>query len=251
MTHKIIRYGTVDSTNPIAMALGHLGEEDATIVLAEQQTAGSGRRGRQFFSPLGGLYMSVILRPAIPPARLPLITLAAGVACSLVLEKPARLSVRLKWPNDLYIGERKLGGILTEAAPYSAARREIPFVVVGIGMNVNTRPESFPRELRNHVISLYDVGQSPYDIEALATGVVAQLARIVHALGDDGESVCTAWRQRDFLLGREITWQDPQGRVVQGYGAGLTDDGCYLIRTAAHELLEIVAGDLSFCARQD
>lgn len=244
MTEKIVRYGKVASTNAIAMELGKTGREDGTVVLAEQQTAGSGRRGRKFFSPPGGLYMSVILRPTVAPERLPMITLAAGLACSLALEKPTGLSVRLKWPNDLYVGGRKLGGILTEAAPYSSTLRQIPFVVVGIGVNVNVRQESFPPELRNHVISLYDVRRRQCDIEALATGIVEQLTRTVHALNDNVATILNAWRQRDFLLGREIRWLDPQGRVVHGYGAGLRDDGCYSIRTTDNEQHAVLAGDL-------
>lgn len=244
MPVKIIRYGQVESTNVIAQELGRAGEEAATVILADQQTAGSGRRGRQFFSPPGGLYMSVILRPALAPDRLPLVTLAAGVACALALEKLTGLRIRLKWPNDLYIGEKKLGGILAEAAPYSPSRRDIPFVVVGIGINVNTRPESFPLELRDHLISLYDVRCCSHDIKGLAESIAVQLCRTVDAVGNDMAAVLNSWRQRDFLLGRRIEWRDPQGRVWRGVGAGLMDDGCYRIRTGNNEQHAVLAGDL-------
>lgn len=244
MPIKIIRYGQVGSTNIIAMELGHAGEDGATVILADQQTAGSGRRGRQFFSPPGGLYMSVILRPTLAPVHFPLITLAAGVACALAVEQLAGLPIRLKWPNDLYLGEGKLGGILTEAAPYSPSRRDIPFVVVGIGINVNTRSEFFPRELRKHLISLYDVRRCRSDIETLAKSIAEQLCRTVDAVGNDMEAVLNSWRQRDFLLGRHIEWRDPQGRVWRGVGAGLMDDGCYRISTGNNEQHAVLAGDL-------
>lgn len=244
MPVTIIRYGRVGSTNAIAMELGQQGGDDATVILADQQTAGCGRRGRSFYSPPGGLYMSVILRPSLAPERFPLITLAAGVACSLALEQLTRLQIRLKWPNDLYLHEHKLGGILSEAATYSPSRRAIPFVVVGIGINVNTHPESFPQHLRDHLISLYDVRRCSHDIEALAKSIAEQLCRTVDAVGKDVAAVLASWRQRDLLLGRHIEWRDPHGRVWRGLGAGLMDDGCYRISTGNNEQHAVLAGDL-------
>lgn len=248
MGKKTIRFETVGSTNAIAMEIGERSPEDVTVVLAQQQTAGQGRRGRYFFSPPGGLYMSVILRPEVPPGRLPMITLAAGIACSLALEKLCGLEVKIKWPNDLYVDGKKLGGILTEAAPYCFTQRKISFVVVGIGINVNVRLETFPPELRNHVISLYDVGRRSYDMEALAADIVEHLTRSVRALTDHADAILHAWRQRDFLLNREVRWRDPQGSMVHGCGAGLMDDGCYCIRTADNGQLAVVAGDLIISA---
>ncbi|MDD3619391.1 MAG: biotin--[acetyl-CoA-carboxylase] ligase [Desulfobulbaceae bacterium] len=244
MTIRIFRYGRVRSTNVIALELAGRNEKDTTVILADQQTAGSGRRGRQFFSPPGGLYMSIILRPTLAPERLPLITLAAGVACARALEEQTGLRIRLKWPNDLYLGERKLGGILTEAAPYSPARGAIPFVVVGIGVNVNTRAESFPEELRNHLVSLYDVLRRRIDIPGLAAGIAEQLMAAAAALDGDVDGVLAAWRRRDFLLDRHIEWLDPQGRRVRGYGAGLMNDGCYRLTTAESAEYAVLSGDL-------
>ncbi|HHO47875.1 MAG TPA: biotin--[acetyl-CoA-carboxylase] ligase [Desulfobacteraceae bacterium] len=244
MTIRIFRYGRVRSTNSIALELASRNEKDSAVILADQQTAGSGRRGRQFFSPPGGLYMSVILRPALVTERLPLVTLAAGVACSGALEEQTGLGIRLKWPNDLYLGERKLGGILTEAAPFSVARGVIPFVVVGIGVNVNTPAETFPEELRNHLVSLYDVLRRPIDIPDLAAAIAEQLIETAAGLEGDVDGVLAAWRRRDILLGRHIEWLDPQGRRVQGYGAGLMNDGCYRLTMENSAEHAVLAGDL-------
>jgi BirA family biotin operon repressor/biotin-[acetyl-CoA-carboxylase] ligase len=146
----IHHYFSVGSTNDVALELGHSGESNGTVVLAEQQTAGRGRVGRSWHSEKSnGIYMSVLLRPGITPVEAPLITLVAGLAARDAVAEQAGISPDLRWPNDLLINGKKCGGILTEM---HAEPDRVRFVVVGVGINVNH--ESMPAELRGTATSL-------------------------------------------------------------------------------------------------
>ncbi len=239
----VVRYPEADSTNSLALELGRQGASHGTVVVAARQTGGRGRAGRCFVSPPGGLYMSVILRPDLALAYLRLVTLAAGVACCTVLEKYG-IAPLLKWPNDLYCGRRKLGGILTETAPYSTAQAGVPFVVVGIGLNVNSLPADFPPPLPNLVTSLSEITHRRHDLDMLRREIVLQLDSLVAGLEQSAETVFSLWRQRDFLLGKNISWQEADGPVVHGTGAGLRQDGCYRLRTPDGFIHPILAGVL-------
>jgi len=240
----VVRYPEAESTNSLALELGRQGAAHGTVVVAGRQTGGRGRVGRCFVSPPGGLYMSVILRPDLAPANLRLVTLAAGVACSTVLEKQTGVAPLLKWPNDLYSGRKKLGGILTETAPWSAAPPGVSFVVVGIGLNVNSLPPDFPPPLRDRVTSLSDITHQRYDLDVLRREIVRQLDSLVAGLEQNAAAVLSLWRRRDFLLGKNISWQEADGPVVHGAGAGLHQDGRYLLRTPDGLIHPILAGVL-------
>jgi len=244
MQPKVIRYDTVHSTNTIAWELAEKGCEDATVVLAARQDGGRGRLTRCFQSPPGGLYMSVVLRPDLPPASRSLITIAAGLACADAIRRCCAIDVALKWPNDMYLADRKVGGILSESSPYFSSESHRSFVVVGIGINVNTPLDSFSPELRDTVTSLYDAEKSEYDIEALLREILRQLYGVLPLLAGEQHKVFARWRARDYLLERMIRWRNPQGDILTGYGAGLLEDGQYLIRTADGCEHPILAGDI-------
>lgn len=243
---KLIRYPRVDSTNRVAIDLGFRGYAHNTVVVADEQSGGKGRQARSFFSPPGGLYMSALLRPQLFAAELSLITLAAGVACVRAIEMITGIFIQLKWPNDLYYNGKKLGGILTEAAPYSQATGSVPFVVVGIGLNVNTRLELFHDALRDLVTSLYYVGGLEYDIDTLLHSLVTALLEEVTLLRESPEQVLAQWRCYDLLLGKKLSWQDPGGGVIQGTGNGLLPDGRYRLTTAGGDDYPVLAGDIAF-----
>jgi BirA family biotin operon repressor/biotin-[acetyl-CoA-carboxylase] ligase len=190
------------------------------------------------------MYLSVILRPQLPAEELALITLAAGVACAEALETAAGISVHLKWPNDLFAHGKKLGGILTEAAPYSQATGTVPFIVVGIGLNVNTRSESFPDSLQDSATSLYSLSGHEYDIDRLLHSLMAALFAEVSLLRKSRDKVLAHWRDRDFLLGKKLSWQVPGGEIVHGTGNGLLPDGRYRLTTSGGDDYPVLAGDI-------
>jgi BirA family biotin operon repressor/biotin-[acetyl-CoA-carboxylase] ligase len=238
----IHHFEVLDSTSSHALALARQGAGHGTVVLADQQTGGRGRAGRQFSSPPGGLYFSVILRPALELADFPLLTLAAGVGLAAGLRQAAGAQAQLKWPNDLYLAERKLGGILTESGPLQGG---LPgFVAVGVGINVSTQPEDFPPELRHKVISLVEAGvqSSP---AALLPSLLEHLHAAVQRLENgDKAALLEEWRRLDYLLGKPLEY-DSGGEMLPAVGAGLAEDGRYIVADASGREHRVTAGDVS------
>src|SRR5437763_10675506 len=147
---RIFHFFRTDSTNRVALELGHAGEAEGAVVLAEEQTAGRGRAGRAWDSQrAAGIYVTLLLRPKLAPVQAPLLTMMAGLSAHAAVEELTGLPVDLKWPNDLMIRGKKTGGILTEM---HAEPGMVRFVVVGIGLNVNQ--ERFPGELAGLATSL-------------------------------------------------------------------------------------------------
>lgn len=241
----LIRFAEVASTNEVASDLARQGAEAGTVVLARQQGHGRGRGSNIFCSPPGGLYMSVIVRPVLPPEQLPLITLAAGVACARCISELSGVAVALKWPNDLYLNDRKLGGILAETGGFAAAPASVPYVVLGVGINVNSSAADFPQGLRHSTTSLYDATSRHQDLDFLLTALHQQLTAILAQLQSDVSVILQEWQERDCLLGRWLSWRDGSGRILQGRGAGLAADGCYQVRAAEGNLHTILAGEVS------
>jgi BirA family biotin operon repressor/biotin-[acetyl-CoA-carboxylase] ligase len=238
----IHHFEVLDSTSSHALALARQGAGHGTVVLADQQTGGRGRAGRQFCSPLGGLYFSVILRPALEPADFPLLTLAAGVGLAAGLRQAAGAQAQLKWPNDLYLAERKLGGILTESGPLQGGLPSA--VVVGVGINVSTQPEDIPPELRGRVISLAEAGvrSSP---SALLPILLEHLLAAVQRLENNGKAALLhEWRSLDYLRGRPLEY-DSGGEMLPASGAGLAEDGRYVVLDASGRERRVTAGDVS------
>src|SRR5260221_8618739 len=140
---RIYHFFKTDSTNRVALELGHAGEPEGAVVLAEEQTAGRGRAGRAWHSErAAGIYVTLLLRPRLAPVQAPLLTMMAGLSAHAAIQAQTGLTLELKWPNDLLINGKKLGGILTEM---HAEPGQVRFVIAGIGLNVNQ--EKFTGEL--------------------------------------------------------------------------------------------------------
>src|SRR4029077_10656152 len=152
------------STNRVAMGLGNANEPEGTVVLAEEQTAGRGRAGRAWHSERGtGIYATLLLRPKISPVQAPLLTMMAGLSARAAVQAQTGLEVDLKWPNDLMLAGKKLGGILTEM---HAEPSQVRFVIVGVGLNVNQ--EKFPADLAGKSTSLrMETGRAQSRLEVL------------------------------------------------------------------------------------
>lgn len=149
---RISAYRSVKSTNDIAAQMAQSGSPEGTIVTAEEQTKGRGRLGRVWHSPPGcGIYVSIILKPRFKPELAPGVAIMTGLALVDAISKRCKGEVKIKWPNDIFIGGRKAVGILTEL---SAETNKIDHIVVGVGINVNHRTEDFPSELQPIATSL-------------------------------------------------------------------------------------------------
>src|SRR5581483_2965854 len=161
----------IDSTQRLARDLARAGAEEGTCVVAEAQSAGRGRLGRTWHSPPGtNLYCSVVLRPPLAPAAVPQLALVAGVAVAAAVAETTTLSAEIKWPNDVLVGGRKVAGILTEL---EAELERVRFVIVGIGVNLNTT--AFPAELAERATSLALASGRPVDRAAFTGRLLAAL----------------------------------------------------------------------------
>lgn len=242
-TTHVHHFERVDSTNQIARRLGREGAPDATVVVADEQTAGRGRRQRRWISPPGaGLYVSILLRPrSAPPEAGAAVQLIAGVAVAELLEALLPTAPVLRWPNDCYVGERKIAGVLVEA---ETSGEGFDFLVCGIGINVNQTAEDFPDDLRQSATSVrLQVGHE--------TRMFALLGDLLHSF-DLWEG---AWKSYGLVpvchRWLELSPQTRNGRVsvqtdaglLEGTADGLSDNGRLRVRTA-DGVQELTAGEV-------
>jgi len=223
-------FNEIGSTNDFALSMASSGALEGTVVFADRQTAGRGRRGRTWHSPAGaGIYLSCLVRPAHPGA-LSLLSLAAGLATASAITATTGLPLELKWPNDVVVGRpwRKLGGILCEAA---GSDPRISVVVVGIGVNV--QPAAYPPELQNRATSIEAELGRPADRAQLSVEILVRLLQEVARIreGDRARVLCD-WRRLGHagLADEPVRWQD-QGGARQGVVKDLDDDGALIVWT--------------------
>jgi BirA family transcriptional regulator, biotin operon repressor / biotin---[acetyl-CoA-carboxylase] ligase len=217
------------STNSDAMAAARKGAAHGSVFFADEQTAGRGRGDHRWISAAGeGLYVSVLLRPQIPAARLALLPLAAGLAAVEAVRTAAGLSVDLRWPNDLLISTRKAGGILVEAKIES---ERLPCAVVGVGINVHRR--SFPAGLDTPATSLDLEAGRRIGRQALLVALLKSLEREALALAGDAAATIPARVERasSWVRGRKVQVHGPQ--PCEGITAGLDERGLLRVNTAA------------------
>ena len=195
--YQLVTARTLDSTNDAAKQLAAQGAPEGTIVFAEQQTAGKGRMHRAFFSPAGtGIYMSLILRPAIPAEEALFITTSAAAAVAEAIESVAGKAAGIKWVNDIFIDKKKVCGILTEK--FSNGGKE--YVAIGIGINVTTA--DFPE-------SLDIAGNIHIDVELGKTEFAEMISKLILEYVDepDNELMLSEYKNRLFILNRNIKYE--------------------------------------------
>jgi BirA family biotin operon repressor/biotin-[acetyl-CoA-carboxylase] ligase len=237
-------FDVVESTNTEAKRLAREGAPEGTLVVAGGQTKGRGRLGRTWVSPSGsGLYLSIVLRPTFSVDRLSRLTLTAGVAVASAIRESG-ITPQLKWPNDILIAGRKVGGILTEAL---FDKRQIEYAVLGIGINVNTEEEAFPASIRNLASSLQlSLGKAVSRNDLLQT-LLCQFEQWYESLNTGPfETILETWSEFDTTLGRLVEVFLPERRVV-GVAEALQSDGALLVRDKRDGLHRIVAGDVVHC----
>ncbi len=234
---------SIDSTNVLAVEMARNGAAEGTVIVADTQSRGRGRLGRSWVSPPGcNLYFSVVLRPSMVPAAIPQITLMTAVSLCGVLSEAAALPIRIKWPNDLWVGGRKVAGILTEM---SSEMDRIRHVVVGIGVNVNVAGDGLPEDLQRTATSL-----------TLETGThwqrVSLFRGLLQALDRDYASFCQAgfapfrsrFIERSMTLGRRIRVQMPEGETG-GLALDITEQGALRIRRDDGSVVDVLSGDVT------
>jgi len=241
MGKKIYYFDILPSTNEMASELGIQGAPEGTLVLAEGQSRGHGRLGRNWFSPkYKGIYLSLILRPGILPALSPVLTLIAAVSICEAIKENTGLAAQIKWPNDIFLHNKKLGGILTEL---NAEMDIVRFVVVGIGLNVNNDK----RSLVQGGISLREEKGEPISRVSLTQEILRDMERNYLSFQAEGsQGIIEKWRNYSITLGRRVR-VSLEKRQVEGEAIDIDADGGLLVRTDAGLRQKIISGDIIHC----
>lgn len=239
---KILVLKETDSTNMQAKKLAAEGEPEGTIVIAESQHAGRGRKGREWFSPIGsGIYSSMILRPQIPPTEAPGITLMTAVAAAESLISVMGIPVKIKWPNDILLNGKKMIGILTEI---STEMDSVDYIVVGIGINVNTLASDFPAALQHTATSLYAETGSRYSRVGLFKTFLQQFEKYYDLFKQKGfDGIRDRWKSHTDIIGKNVTVRKI-GEEITGCIIDIDAEGVLILKDAAAKVHRIFSGDL-------
>ncbi len=240
----VIMLESVDSTNSYAINYAKKGAETGTVIIAQNQTGGRGRLGRVWQSPKGaGLYFSIIARPTLKLDDLSKITLCAGLALRNAVASVSGIKPLLKWPNDLLVNQKKMAGILTEADISGDGR---PVVVIGIGLNVNTKAADFSEELAGVATSMYLTAGSFFDKGAILAAVLRQVDSQIERLAkDDFKGILADWRACDATHGKRLKWVSVSGEKITGVSMGPDEEGLLHIRDDLGKMHSVLSGDLA------
>jgi BirA family transcriptional regulator, biotin operon repressor / biotin---[acetyl-CoA-carboxylase] ligase len=239
----VIYFDQIDSTNRIAKELLIKGKPSGTVVHAGMQSAGKGQYGRTFNSPPGGLYFSLLLKPNLDQAHLPLVTLATGLACRDVLHSSFSIQPQIKWPNDIYLNDKKLAGILCENLGTHAGKDTCANVVIGVGLNINNTTEDFPIEVQPIITTLFDHVKIQVDLPSLLSLLVTAIIKNVTILSEDQQIILEQWQQYDYLYKKSIVYT-AGALTIQGIGLGLLSQGHYRLQDTQGNEHCIVGGQL-------
>jgi len=229
---QIVHLESTGSTNADAVALGEQGYPHGVVVSADEQTAGRGRRGAVWESPAcQNLYLSVLLRPKLAHDLWPRLTTVIALALCRAVEDQCGTQIKasIKWPNDIYLGDRKLAGILCETGRSSDGH----FAVAGAGINVFSETSDFPPELRGIATSLtMAASEADFSRESVAAAYIQELARLLPLVESDYQrEVLREVSDRSYLLGKKVMWVTEAG-TFEGFAMGLDPEGRLLVRHA-------------------
>ncbi len=240
MGKDIHYFKEVDSTNDVAKYLAENGAEEGTVVVAEIQNRGKGRRGKTWISPPGGVWMSIILRPDIPPSRAPQLTLVTGVAVAETLKKELKLNVGIKWPNDILIGNKKVCGILTEV---NASINKVNYVIVGIGIDMNVDVPLFPPDLQKGATSLKNELDTEINGAILVQKFLLNLEKLYSQFtADKFPDILNEWRSLSKTIGSRVEVRT-RGKTVQGDAVGINKDGILILELDDGSLRKMISGE--------
>jgi BirA family biotin operon repressor/biotin-[acetyl-CoA-carboxylase] ligase len=240
---EVVLLERVDSTNDLAMDLALRGRPHGAVVVADSQSRGRGRLGRRWASPAGvNIYMSVILRPEIQPKDATLLTVASSVACASAVRKLTGLNAGIKWPNDIVVSRRKLGGILLEMR---SEPDRVVFAVVGIGMNVNIRSGGFPPDVRPVATSILMETGRRLKRPLLIAGILDELDGELKALKGEGSApLLNKWRSLSVTIGKRVRVETAR-EIFTGLALDIDEEGLLVVKAVDGGLRTVSSGDLT------
>ena len=236
-------YREIDSTNNRARTLAAEGYPEGTVVVAEAQTAGRGRRGRTWYSPASqGIYVSAILRPVLPLKEISRISLVSAVAAAETLESELDLQPRIKWPNDILIDSKKIAGILSEAVTDMDG---VEYIVVGIGLNINNQAEDFPTDFRTTATSARAEHDHLDSRVKVLQGLLLHLeCYYMQLLAGDFAPTLAKAKSLSMVIGQEVRLDTVNGFVV-GQAIDIDAGGFLLVRDQQGTVHTIMSGEIS------
>ncbi len=258
---KIYHFREIDSTNDFAIELARKGIEEGTVVVAEIQTKGKGRLGREWSSPFGGLWISIILRPKILPTQAPRMTVIAALGVAKTIKELYSLDAFIKWPNDVLIWSRpetirangrirkkesrvfkKVCGILTEMG---AEQDTVNYVVIGIGANLNIDIRKFPIEFRKDATSIEKELGRKIDRVEFTRRMLEEIENFYLLFKKRGFApILREWKKISATLGRRVKAVSGR-RIIEGKAIDIDSDGALIIRTEEGKKERILAGDVT------
>lgn len=242
---EIYYFPELKSTNIIAKEKALHGAEEigeGTLIIAERQSAGKGRLGRKWFSPVGGIWLSIILYPQLSPSYISRITLMTAVVAVKAIKICTQIESQIKWPNDILINEKKVCGILTEM---SAELDIINWVVVGIGINVNLDHREFPEDIQENTISLKEVSGKEVLRVKLVQTFLQEFEKYYEILKRrEFSSILKEWKLYSHTLGRKIRVETEE-KIITGEAVDINEEGALILKKEDGELVEILSGTIN------
>jgi len=239
LRYRVVYFEEATSTQDIARSLADTGVDEGTVVLAEKQSCGRGRMGREWISPPGGLWFTVVLKPPIPPPKITLLSLLSGCAVALGIMDITNLNPHLKWPNDVLLNEKKVAGILVEA---NIETDLIRYAFIGIGVNVNNE---IPREIANIATSINQLLGHKVSRVALMRAILKRLdelySKLIYGYSDH---IIKVWKSLSSTLGKRIIVYLSEKEKIKGQALDINKDGSLIVKTSENKILKIYYGDI-------
>ena len=234
-------FDEVKSTNTVAKFLAMNGAENGTVVISEKQTDAKGRSGKAWASPVGGIWLSLIVKPNVDYSKLPMITIGTGVAVAKAIERTGITSAEIKWPNDIIIHDKKVCGILTEAV---TTFNTIDSVIIGVGIDANIDIEDFPEELQDGTTTLADELGRKEDENVLIRLFLEEFEKIAETFNEgDYESILKDWRKRSYSVGKIVEVREPFNKNFDAYVVGIGREGALIVEKIDGTLEKVISGE--------
>lgn len=249
MEIKLEAFESLDSTNTYLKKRAAGGAPEGTVVIANAQTAGRGRMGRSFASAPGlGIYLSMLLRPSTEAECVQSLTAGTAVAVCRAIERVCGVAPGIKWINDLFLKGKKICGILCESSVKSGSAE---YVVLGIGLNVITRPQDFPEELRGTAGSLYSQTGIVYERGKLISAMISELSAMYEAWKTDPRALLDDYRRRCIVLGKTVEVSPVTGGVFTAAAEEISDDFGLVLRLPDGSTSTVHSGEVSISQIQE
>ncbi len=239
----LIFYDTIGSTNTVSAEFALKGCKEGTVIIADEQTTGKGRLGRKWISPTGkNLYMSIILRPPISTRGATILTIMSAVACCIALRNITSLPVMIKWPNDLMVGYKKIGGILTEI---KADIDKITYAIIGIGININLDIEDLPQDVREIATSIKDLTGREFSRTEAIIEVLREMQKWYDTLLSNGKGeIISYWQDLSSTIGKKVKATIFNNAYI-GIAEAIDNEGLLILRLQDNTYMKIDAGDIA------